>query len=35
LYVISSVLVDSRNQTCFVGSQWMHLYIYGSGYIHG
>ena len=31
---IFSILADSRNQLCFVGSQWIHLYrtdIYGYG----
>jgi len=33
-----SILADSRNQLCFVGSHWIHLYrtsIYGYAYIHG
>jgi len=37
-FFIFSILADSRNQLCFVGSQWIHLYrtgIYGYGYIHG
>ena len=41
-FCIFSILADSRNQLCFVGSQWigrdLHLYrtgIYGYGYIHG
>jgi len=37
-FCIFSTLADSRNQLCFVGSQWIHLYltgIYGYGYIHG
>ena len=32
---IFSILADCRNQLCFVGSQWIHLYrtgIYGYGY---
>jgi len=31
-FCIFSILADSRNQLCFVGSQWIHLYrtgIYG------
>jgi len=37
-FCIFSILADSRNQLCYVGSQWIHLYrtgIYGYGYIHG
>ena len=37
LYIFNTI-ADSRNQLCFVGSQWIHLYrtgIYGYGYIHG
>ena len=35
-FCIFSILADSRNQLCFVGSQWIHLYrtgVYGYGYI--
>jgi len=34
-FCIFSILADSRNQLCFVGSQWIHLHrtrIYGYGY---
>ena len=34
-FCIFSILADSRNQLCVVGSQWIHLYrtgIYGYGY---
>jgi len=37
-FCIFSIVADRRNQLCFVGSQWIHLYrtgIYGYGYIHG
>jgi len=36
-FCIFSILADSRNQLCFVGSQWIHLYrtrIDVYGYIH-
>ena len=28
-FCIFSILADSRNQLCFVGSQWIHLYSRG------